>query len=34
VLVALHILAERRSVTRIIEGVPLLRFLDSLTGKR
>jgi UDP-N-acetylmuramyl pentapeptide phosphotransferase/UDP-N-acetylglucosamine-1-phosphate transferase len=34
VLVALHILAERRSVTQIIEGVPLLRFLDSLTGKR
>lgn len=33
-LVAFHVLAERRSVTRIIEGTPVLRFLDSLTGRR
>ena len=33
-LAALHLLAERASLTKIIEKNPLLRFLDSLTGVR
>jgi UDP-N-acetylmuramyl pentapeptide phosphotransferase/UDP-N-acetylglucosamine-1-phosphate transferase len=33
-LVLLHIVAERVSLTRIIEGSPLLRTLDRLTGVR
>jgi UDP-GlcNAc:undecaprenyl-phosphate/decaprenyl-phosphate GlcNAc-1-phosphate transferase len=33
-LVALHIIAERSSLTRIIEGNLLLRRLDALTGRR
>jgi UDP-N-acetylmuramyl pentapeptide phosphotransferase/UDP-N-acetylglucosamine-1-phosphate transferase len=33
-LVGLHLLAERHSLTRIIESTPLLRRLDSWTGVR
>jgi len=32
--VALHVVAERASLSRIIEGVPLLRRLDGMTGVR
>jgi UDP-GlcNAc:undecaprenyl-phosphate/decaprenyl-phosphate GlcNAc-1-phosphate transferase len=33
-LVALHVIAERWSLTRIIEGNPVLRRLDAMTGRR
>ena len=33
-LIALHILAERASLTSIIEKKPALRYLDRLTGIR
>ena len=33
-LIAFHALTERRSLTRLIERVPLLKWLDELTGVR
>ncbi len=33
-LIAFHVLTERRSLTQLIEKVPLLKWLDELTGVR